>query len=218
MSAHVNGSVKPRFELPMLDLNFGSITDGTNIPPPPVSPKVPTPPQTPPPTRKPVAIVHNATANGNGNGKENGLVIGAGNESQTDKSTSPNGNSIESKRIADEAPLSPAVSARQGSLRRLFSKNMLNASFTDGNLTSLETGSRPPSRGTSSVMGGRKSRRNSWFKLFRGGESKRSSLLLDDSTLPRKQAGPPPPMIPELKDLEKDEGSLGNDLFKNIRG
>jgi hypothetical protein len=41
--------------------------------------------------------------------------------------------------------------------------------------------------------------------------------LFDDITSPRKPTGPPPPMIPELKDLEKDEGSLGNDLFKNIK-
>lgn len=204
MPTRVNGSAKPRFELPALDLNFGSITDGTNIPPPPASPKVPTPPQTPPPSKKVDATV----VNGN----------------ETDKSTPPtNGNNIAgTKRSADEAPLSPAGSARQGSLRRLFSRNMLNASYTEGNLTSLESGSlangsRPPSRGASSTMGGRKSRRNSWFKLFRGGESKRSSILFDDSTSPRKSSAPPPPMIPELRDLEKDEGSLGNDLFKNIK-
>ncbi|OAQ68447.1 hypothetical protein VFPPC_13682 [Pochonia chlamydosporia 170] len=204
MPTRVNGSPKPRFELPALDLNFGSITDGTNIPPPPDSPKVPTPPQTPPAKKLDAAVV---------------------NGSETDKSTPPttNGNIIAGiKRPADDAPLSPAGSARQGSLRRLFSRNMLNASYTEGNLNSLESGSlvnssRPPSRGASSLMAGRKSRRNSWFKLFRGGESKRSSILFDDITSPRKPSGPPPPMIPELKDLEKDEGSLGNDLFKNIK-
>ncbi|UZP37421.1 hypothetical protein NXS19_005237 [Fusarium pseudograminearum] len=43
-----------RFQLPALNLNFGSITDGTDIPPPPDSPvqKVPTPPQTPPPVKE----------------------------------------------------------------------------------------------------------------------------------------------------------------------
>ncbi|KAK2592273.1 hypothetical protein QQS21_010026 [Conoideocrella luteorostrata] len=201
MPSRVNGSVKPRFELPALDLNFGNITDGTGIPPPPESPKVPTPPQTPP-TKK--ADVPALNVSGKGNGAEN--------------STSPNGNIAGTKRPADEAPLSPAGSGRQGSLRRLFSRNMLNASYTEGNLNSLENGSRPPSRGTNSVMGERKSRRNSWFKLFRSGESKRSSILFDSNNSPKKQTAPPPPMIPELKELEKDEGSLGNDLFKNIRG
>ncbi|OAA48581.1 hypothetical protein NOR_01831 [Metarhizium rileyi] len=210
MPTHVNGLAKPRFELPALDLNFGSITDGTNIPPPPDSPKVPTPPQTPPPTKGSDAAVADAV---NGDGDE------------TDKSTPPkNGNTAGSKRPADEAPLSPAGSARQGSLRKLFSRNMLNTSYTEGALTALENGSlangsRPPSRGASSVMGGRKSRRSSWFGLFKSGESKRSSILFEDTTISpnRKPSGPPPPMIPELKDLEKDEGSLGNDLFKNIK-
>lgn len=203
MPARVNGSAKPRFELPALDLNFGNITDGTNIPPPPDSPKVPTPPQTPPPTKK----------------TDSAVVSGH----ETDKSTPPNnGNIAGTKRPADEAPLSPAGSARQGSLRKLLSRNMLNTSFVEGNAASMDNGSlaagsRPPSRGGSSVMGGRKSRRSSWFGLFKSGESKRSSILFDDVPSPRKPTGPPPPMIPELKDLEKDEGSLGNDLFKNIK-
>ncbi|KZZ89656.1 hypothetical protein AAL_07549 [Moelleriella libera RCEF 2490] len=198
MSPHANGSAKPRFELPALDLNFGNITDGTNIPPPPASPKVSTPPQTPPtPTKKPDLSLLQTNA--------------------VETSASSNGNIAGTKRSADEAPLSPAISGRQGSLRRLFSRNMLSANYTEGNPLSSENGSRPPSRGANSLLGGRKSRRTSWFKIFRGGESKRSSILFDDGASTRKQAGPPPPTIPELKDLEKDEGSLGNDLFKNIK-
>ncbi|KAG6032289.1 hypothetical protein E4U41_007261 [Claviceps citrina] len=211
MSPRLNGSAKPRFELPALDLNFGSITDGTIIPPPAESPKVPTPPQTPPPNKNPDVVARRAVGNGLGNLVEQ--------ETQTDDLISPNGNLTGVKRNADEAPLSPAGSARQGSLRKLFSKNMLNANYTDGNFTSLENGSRPPSVLASSVMGGRKSKRNSWFKFLRNGESKRSSVfLVDDLAPPKTQSGPPPPMIPELRDLEKDEGSLGNDLFKNIKG
>ncbi|KAG6015899.1 hypothetical protein E4U43_004602 [Claviceps pusilla] len=213
MSSHVSGSGKPRFELPALDFNFGSITDGTIIPPPPESPKVPTPPRTPPPTTKPDVIPGRPV----GNGVANGVVK----ETQTDDFTSFNGNFAGIKRSADEAPLSPAGSTRQGSLRRLFSRNMLNASYADGNFTSLEMDSRPASRGANSVMGGLKSRRNSLFKFFRNGENKRSSMFLEDTTTSKmlqKQLGPPPPMIPELRDLEKDDGSLGNDLFKNING
>ncbi|KAG5974845.1 hypothetical protein E4U55_008004 [Claviceps digitariae] len=215
MSSHVNGSGKPRFELPALDFNFGSITDGTIIPPPPESPKVPTPPRTPSPIKKPDIVTQRPVGNRVGNG-----VV---KETQTDDFTSLNGNFTGIKRPADDGPLSPAGStaARQGSLRRLFSKNMLNANFSDGNFTSLEMDSRPASRGANSVLGGRKSRRNSLFKFFRSGENKRSSMFLEDtntSALLQKQIGPPPPMIPELRELEKDEGSLGNDLFKNING
>ncbi|PNY29834.1 Uncharacterized protein TCAP_00253 [Tolypocladium capitatum] len=204
---------RPRFELPALDLDFGSITDGTNIPPPPASPvqRVPTPPQTPPPAEKKKEVV------GAANGAEMKLTT-----------TPPNGNLAGTKRSADEAPLSPAGSGRQGSLRRLFSRNMLNASYTEGRLTSMGSasvtnGARPESRDAASVMDDRKSRRSSgWFRRLRGGDSKRASISFDDaastfSAPPRKASGPPPPMIPELVDLEKDEGSLGGDLFKNIK-
>ncbi|KAG5913005.1 hypothetical protein E4U42_001578 [Claviceps africana] len=214
MSAHVNGSGKPRFELPALEFNFGSITDGTIIPPPPESPKVPTPPHTPPPANKPNVIAWRPV--------ENGLSNQAVKETQTDDDfPSINGHFGGLKRPADEAPLSPAGSTRQGSLRRLFSKNMLNANYAEGNFASLEMGSRPASRGAHSLVGGRKSKRNSLFKFFRSGESKRASMFLENtntSSLLHKEVGPPPPMIPELRELEKDEGSLGNDLFKNING
>ena len=221
-----NGTMAARFQLPALNLNFGSITDGTNIPPPPASPiqRVPTPPQTPPANRK-EAVSYNAVRNG---------------ADKPAASTPPNGNLAGSKRPADEAPLSPAGSGRQGSLRRLFSRNMLNASYTEGRLSSsgsaiLASAARPDSRGAVSVMDDRKSRRSSaWFRRLRGGDSKRSSLVLDDvSTIaapapapalatapappPKKPSGPPPPMIPELADLEKDDGGLGQDMFKNIK-
>ncbi|PHH85569.1 hypothetical protein CDD83_236 [Cordyceps sp. RAO-2017] len=227
-----NGAVTttgpPRFELPALDLNFGRITDGTNIPPPPSSPvqKVPTPPQTPPgDSKKPAAEPVNGT--------------------DEPMSTPPNGNTVGSKRSADEAPLSPAGSGRQGSLRRLFSKNVLSANYTEGRLmsmgnTSVANGARPESRGTTGALDDRKARRSSgWFRRLRGTDPKRASYYFEDAVpvtvksselpqkpydLPQKPAGPPPkpsgpppPMIPELVDLERDEGSLGRDLFKNIK-
>ncbi|KAG6048436.1 hypothetical protein E4U39_007432 [Claviceps sp. Clav50 group G5] len=214
MSVNVNGSGKPRFEIPVLDLDFGCITDGTNIPPPLESPKVPTPPQTPPSTKISVDLTRPTVENGVG--KE---VVQETKETQTDDFPSTIGTFPGIQRTADEAPLSPAGSARQGSIRRLFSKNMLNVNYEDVSSNSFDIGSRPQSRGTSSVMGGRKSKRNSWFKFFRSGEPKRASMFLENntSTTLQKQVGPPPPMIPELGDLEKDKGSLGNDLFKNIK-
>ncbi|GAO14500.1 uncharacterized protein UV8b_04295 [Ustilaginoidea virens] len=199
MPSRLNGPATPRFELPALDLNFGSITDGTNIPPPPLdSPIVPTPPQTPPQTKR----VDEAVINGDA----------------VEKTSSPDCNTAGNKWPADEAPSSPAGSARQGSLRRLLSRNMLNASYLEGNSTSLDNVTRPPSRSAHSLTAGYKSRRNSWFNLFKSGESKRSSIMFDDSsTMPKRRAGPPPPTIPELKGIETKDGSLGNDLFKNIK-
>jgi len=220
-----NGASHTKFELPALNLDFGSITDGTNIPPPPASPvqEVPTPPQTPPADNKePAAIAKAKPEAAVPNGTPNG----------TDKpvtSTPPNGNLAGTKRPADEAPLSPAGSGRQGSLRRLFSRNMLNASYTEGRSPLTANGSvtnlaRPESRGASSVVDDRKSKRSSgWFRRLRGGDPKRSSLIFEDaaSTIsvpsPKKPSGPPPPMIPELADLEKDDGGLGYDMFKNIK-
>ena len=205
---------RSRFELPALDLNFGSITDGTNIPPPPASPvqRVPTPPQTPPPAGKNEKVIS---------------VTNAVEKKLT--STPPNGKLAGTKRSADEAPLSPAGSGHQGSIRRLFSRNMLNASYTDGRMTSMGTapvanGARPESRGAASLMDDRKSKRSSgWFRRLRGGDYKRSSVIFDDATslavaTPRQApSGPPPPMIPELAEFEKDEGGLGGDMFKNIK-
>ncbi|KAH7316528.1 hypothetical protein B0I35DRAFT_409717 [Stachybotrys elegans] len=211
-----------RFELPALDLNFGSITDGTNIPPPPDSPvqREPTPPATPHKVAgKDIDVNRSANAS----------------PSLLSSVTKSNGNLAGTKRTAEEAPLSPASSTRQGSLRRLFSRNMLNNSYAEGQLSSNGTGngaattasiatvSRPASQSGGSVMDERKSKRSSgWFRRLRTGDtaSKRSSVIIDDSQVPgspRQPVGPPPPMIPELSDLEKDDGSLGSDLFKNIK-
>ncbi|KJZ75953.1 hypothetical protein HIM_04777 [Hirsutella minnesotensis 3608] len=234
-----------KFELPALDLNFGRITDGTNIPPPP-SPvqKVPTPPQTPPCDKKEtLETVHEAdtmTEPDTTNETE------TGNEADEITSTPPNGNAAGSKRSVDEVPLSPAASGRQGSIRRLLSsRNVLNANYTDGRMTSIGSasmanGGRPESRGATSVVDERKSKRSSgWFRRLRGGDSRRSSFYFEDaapvlaaaapkqssesapkpsaSEPPQKPSGPPPPMIPELVDLERDDGILGGDLFKNIK-
>ncbi|KAH6894178.1 hypothetical protein B0T10DRAFT_241415 [Thelonectria olida] len=213
MPSLLNGSSRaPRFELPALNLNFGSITDGTNIPPPPDSPvqKVPTPPQTPPPTKD---------------------VKDPIKESNDESKNAPtNGNLAGTKRNADDAavPLSPAASSRQGSIRRLFSRTTLNNSYVEGQMSngslSVANGARPSSQGGSSFMDERKSKRSSgWFRRIRTGDStpKRSSTVYEAApptpTVVKKPSGPPPPMIPELTDLEKDEGSLGDDLFKNIK-
>jgi hypothetical protein len=224
-----NGTKSSRFELPALDLNFGSITDGTNIPPPPKSP-VDKPTEKPSMTvspATPVPKVLDPTTVAALEGKlaaEQGRVNG--------------NNSAGTKRPADDIPPSPTVSStRSGSLRRLLSRSLLNNSYAEGPqpngngpaaaaapsvaAPSIYGGSRPPSRtGASSVLDDRKAKRGSgWFRRLRGGDQKRSSLFFEQSSTDTTHApsGLPPPMIPELKELEKDDGSLGSDLFKNIK-
>lgn len=199
---------KPQFELPALNLNFGSITDGTNIPPPLPSPKVPTPPQTPPRLETKDDRTNGSVDANRANGLNTGTYY-----------------------PEEHALLSPTPSARQGTLRRMLSKRTLNNTAAGSQLPAsqsvpaLDGVDRPQSRGGFSLMGDRKSKRSSgWFKRFRSGDqqssSRRSSFLFggSSSNLPAaKQLEPPPPMIPELRELEKDEGSLGSDIFRNIK-
>ncbi|KAF9871557.1 hypothetical protein CkaCkLH20_10968 [Colletotrichum karsti] len=178
-----------RFELPKLDFKFGSLTDGTDIPPPLPSPvqEVPTPPQTPrasetKDSEPAVQGKHNDKTNGHGPAVPNSPATTNEGESQ------PNGNS------------------------------------------------RPMSRSQGSIVDEKKAKRSSgWFKRLRSHDSsppqKRSSVVYEhpnnSQTQNRPQSkpqvqGPPPPMIPELSALEAkvdltDGGSLGSDLFKNIK-
>jgi hypothetical protein len=217
-----NGANGARFELPALNLNFGTLTDGTDIPPPPDSPvqKVPTPPQTPPKKTDTDAVKSNDGAD----------KIAAA----TAAAAPSNGNIAGTKRPAEDVPASTAGTGRQGSLRRLFSRTMLNNSYAEGQTKSSAGDStshvaaaaaieRPVSQSAGSYMDERKSKRSSgWFRRLKGGDSssRRSSVMSEQTAVPSsplKPKGPPPPMIPELKELEKDEGSLGNDLFKNIK-
>jgi hypothetical protein len=184
-----------RFELPALNLNFGSITDGTDIPPPPDSPvqKEPTPPQTPQKATQDTDADPEAGAEtnakpaapANGNGTGNGTA------------EAPNANEGQQQAPAAAGIASPAPSSAQ----------------------------RPTSQGTTmSLVDDRaKSKRSSsWFKRLRGGDSaSRRASMLPESTqavmVPKTPSGPPPPMIPELTDLDKEDDSLGADLFKNIK-
>lgn len=227
-----NGTKSSRFELPALDLNFGSITDGTNIPPPPKSP-----------VEKPADKSSSVTtATTPARKLENPETAAALEGKPAAEQTGANGNKLAgTKRPADDIPPSPTMSStRSGGLRRLLSRSLLNNSYAEGQqpsgngtattttapsvvAPSINGGSRPPSRtGASSVMDDdRKSKRSSgWFRRLRGGDPKRSSVIFEQSTAKsttHAPSGPPPPMIPELKELEKDEGSLGQDLFKNIK-
>ncbi|PFH59195.1 hypothetical protein XA68_12679 [Ophiocordyceps unilateralis] len=246
----------PRFELPALDLGFGRITDGTNIPPPPASPvqKVPTPPQTPP-TEKEDPLDHKQLDDADQSpdckddkepeGQDE--LLHSANGATRHLATPPNGNTAAPKRSDDDASLSPVGSGRESSLRRLFSRNVL--SYPDAEGRSMSVGatsmaaSRPESRGTTIVADDRRRKRGSaWFRRLRGGDSRRSTIYFDETAQvtvvpikapdlspkpceeahqipasPPMPVGPPPPMIPELVHLEKADGILGNDLFKNIK-
>lgn len=69
-----------------------------------------------------------------------------------------------------------------------------------------------------------KKKSGSWFKrLGSTGGGKRTSVIYEDRKVvePVKN-GPPPPKLPELNQLkarvaEGDEGSLGGDMFKDIK-
>lgn len=203
-----------RFELPALNLNFGSITEGTSIPPPPDSPV-----EKPAPALEVTTKAQDSTKDSAAATTEQTATAKAG----------ANGNLAGTKRPADDIPPSPTVSNRPGSLRRLLSRTLLNNSYAEGQVSNgngaaSANSSRPESRSGGSFMDERKAKRSSgWFRRLRGGDSsKRSSLMFEQqhsttNATATKPSGPPPPMIPELKDLEKDDGSLGSDLFKNIK-
>lgn len=208
--ASSSAAIKPptarRFELPALNLQFGSLTEGTNIPPP-----LPSPILEEPATQKPV--LPSKTSNNAPTGLQNGT--------NSVSVTTDTG-----KRSTDvAAPLSPTGSSGRGSLRRYLSKSLLNASYEEQALAKPVNGqvtSRPPSR-TASVMDDKKGRRSSgWFRRLTSsdGSNKRSSQVFQEnqSTQQLPPAGPPPPKIPELDQWKsKVDTSLGDDLFKSIR-
>ncbi|OHE96508.1 hypothetical protein CORC01_08271 [Colletotrichum orchidophilum] len=226
-------TVSKRFELPKLDFKFGSLTDGTNIPPPLPSPvqEVPTPPQTP---RVSETKDSGSAVKEKVESKTNGHTAGVPGSPATTNGT---------KGFSDDTPLSPAASSRQGSIRRLFSRTLLNQAYAEGE-TQSNAHNRPMSRSQGSIIDEKKSKRSSgWFKRLRTSESsppqKRSSIVYEHPNvsetssqlqskpqIPQPRApqvqGPPPPMIPELSALQArldvgDGGSLGDDLFKNIK-
>ena len=209
-----NGKPNGRFELPLLTPVHYSLTDGTDIPPPPESPiigeKAPTPPSNPEPSNASAA-----TENGHSSAPTaaNGVYDGRGRTSQ-----------------ADVPPLSPASSARQSSIRRFLSRKSLNANYTNGtdfnnSQENLSAGGMPP-RPESSLSFSRpsmKKKSGSWFKRLTGsGGVDRTSMIIEERENPLPK-GPPPPKLPELSQLKSkvdadDGGSLGGeDMFKNIK-
>ncbi|KAI1806944.1 hypothetical protein F4811DRAFT_85814 [Daldinia bambusicola] len=209
MSATNNGaaatSSAKRFELPALDFHFGSLTDGTDIPPPPPSPpslkeevqkevpreevpKEEVPKETVPKKETPKEEVPSPPKTpllDEVEKKEtNGAVNGHGTSpSKPELNTVPANNGV--KRPAEDGPASPAshASSHRGSLRRLLSRNLLNNAYDEqGSLLSPTASSRPPSRTASTITEEKKSKRASgWFKRLRSHDtsSKRASQIFD---------------------------------------
>lgn len=196
-----------RFELPALEFKFGSLTEGTDIPPPPPSPvrEVPTPPKTPTEEEAQKSAL---------NGAVNGHAKGSDTSPASDITSTTIGGL---KRPIEEGPASPAISSR-GSLRRLLSKTLLNNTYDEQGSIGGQGVSRPPSRTASVMDSDRKSKRGSgWFRRLRSGDasvSKRNSVPYESKSV----MGPPPPMIPELSAWEsKVDTTIGDDLFKEIK-
>lgn len=214
------GPTSKRFELPALDFKFGSLTEGTDIPPPPPSPKLEAATLTPPKTPGQKTTNGAAAANTNANG-------GAANANTPPKTSSPGGTK---RPAANDNPASPTLSTRQGSIRRLFSKSMLNSAYQDGEPPMSPDGTeRPESRLSTATGVSKKPKRSSgWFSRLRSSESagnKRMSVVVQApaaaaAAVPEKKkpSGPPPPMIPELESkFGKQEDALSGDLFKDIK-
>ena len=208
-----------RFELPVLDFKFGSLTEGTNIPAPLPSPKeeAPPPPKKQVPAPEPVKPTKPVPKEEE---ETNGHVNGSETSPKPETITIPSYVGV--KRPAEEGPASPTGSSR-GSLRRLLSKSLLNKTYDEQAPTSghLQTTSRPPSRTASTMTEERKSKRSSgWFRRLRHHENdnKRVSQQFAPAPPTPKPAGPPPPMIPELSALEtKVDTNIGDDIFKGIK-
>lgn len=192
----------PKFQLPALDLQFGSLTEGTNIPPP-----LPSPIEEEPSETTSTAAASPTTTNANQSSTPEALRNGVKRPSNAG------------------APGSPVSSKAPASIRRLFSRNRLNETYY-ANLDSRTEEAfhpRPASQSNASIATESQSRRASgWFRRLRGSdgmEIKRSSRVFfsaDKSDAPIS-TGPPPPKLPEFKALAVDGGSLGTDLFKDIK-
>ncbi|RDW66806.1 hypothetical protein BP5796_09555 [Coleophoma crateriformis] len=219
-----NGKPNGRFELPALTPISYSLTEGTDIPPPPDSPieEPPIPPApvapraTTPDTRKPASPAYTKGSNGSTNDVFDG---GYGRSN-----------------IEIHAPLSPASEKRPSSIRRLFSRKSLNQNYTNGtngNESNENLHAANIQRPESSLSflerpGLIKKKSGSWFKRLGGSDTGNRASMIFDSKISEEEKpmsikkGPPPPKLPELNQfkakVQADQGSFGGaDLFKNIK-
>ncbi|KAE9365320.1 hypothetical protein N431DRAFT_430828 [Stipitochalara longipes BDJ] len=206
-----NSKTNGRFQLPQLTPITYSLTEGTNIPPPPDSPVEEKPLF---PAAKPeVAAVSVPATNGQSlaPNNSNGVYDGRGRTSSH-----------------DQPPMSPASSKRPSSIRRFLSRKSLYSSYSNGDHNGSQEDVTMIDRPESSLSfvdgspGLRTKKSGSWFRRLGSGSSgNRSSMVYEEKKV--VPMGPPPPKLPELNQLkakipEDDEGSLGaEDIFKNIK-
>lgn len=208
-----------RFELPQLTPVNYSLTEGTNIPPPPESPVREEPPPLPVAPKEQLQNNDPPTPTASTNGE----AYEARGRTQHPSNSIP--------------PLSPAstTNTRPGSIRRFLSRRSLHSGYANGNKsvddlsnyggnsTVVEAGGRP---GSSLDKHPRPKRSSSWFRRLgsssygeSNGAGNRTSIVYEEA--PQKK-GPPPPTLPELKiggrSVKEDDGGLGGaDMFRNIR-
>ncbi|SPQ19574.1 10167a48-82f5-4817-bb12-43165a46bc6d [Thermothielavioides terrestris] len=214
--ANRSATTNKRFELPALEFKFGSLTDGTDIPPP-----LPSPVQEDPVAATPPDTPELEKEQQEGASATNGKPDTASSPNSQPASASPTG----TKRRAEDGPASPTLSNRPGSIRRLFSRGLLNTAYANGDGTGQQ-GGRPPSRGAGSVTDSRRAKRSSgWFGRLltnEGVANKAAVPLSPPATDDKKPTGPPPPQIPELSELNSklgipNDSGFGTDLFKDIK-
>lgn len=236
LAANGNGTATanrpPKFQLPALDFKFGSLTEGTDIPPPLPSPI----------EEEPSDLLKNADNNSTSTrttatDKTNDTTTTVATTTTNGTQTTPDAQRTGTKRPAESTgPVSPTSSTGPVSIRRLLSRSRLNgAYYANADRTVVEAlAPRPTSQSNASIATDRTSKRTSgWFRRLRGSdgqESRRSSRIFfpdhskSSAPAPAVEAaptptGPPPPKIPEFKALgsSDDAGSLGADLFKDIK-
>lgn len=207
MPARTNGSATKvakakRFELPALDFKFASLTEGTDIPPP-----LPSPVAEAPPARKREDTTPSDTTSSKTNGAQPGAngAPSAPSNAPSAPPPAPLRAPVRAglKRAADDVPVSPTLLARPGSIRRLFSRSLLNTAYAnaEGNKGQLPSAGsaatagggsilRPDSRSDGSTLDERRARRSSgWFRRLRGGAgdhpASADGSILDGSSGPR---------------------------------
>jgi len=235
----VNGKPNGRFELPQLTpLNF-SLTDGTDIPPPPASPIEEKP--APELVSVPVAPKHEVSDDPVDTAATNGTTITNGTHSTNGiNGTSTSGANGTANGIFDgrgrtnvavytsvtadnKAPMSPISATKPSSIRRFLSRKSLNTYYeNDAVHEDLKGIDRPES--AMSFASGVKKTKPSWFRRFSSNHGGgKTAVIYEEKGASITPMGPPPPKLPELSKLrakisEDDEGSLGGeDLFKNIK-
>ncbi|TAQ84528.1 hypothetical protein B7494_g7159 [Chlorociboria aeruginascens] len=196
-----NGKPNGRFELPAFTPVNYSLTDGTNIPPPPASPIDEKPPA---PKPEPVTIAPVVT-----NGAATTENVGYEGRGRTTNFEIP--------------PMSPVSTRRPSSIRRFLSRKSLNVNYTNGThgnesreeLAGIE---RPESSMSFVSVAGGSKKSGGWFRRF----SSRNSVIQETKEDKQVPMGPPPPKLPELSQLkakveDEDEGMGAEDMFKNIK-